>query len=149
MKQVLHSLPVTASLLLSTALFSQAAPSYVYEGLKQHAADHIQPPVAINDRLTGIVNHSLTGNVLSNDYDPQGKRLTVYLMSSSSNGSLGIADDGDFTFTPNKNFTGSTAFSYKVCNGSLCSETATVTLDFPATATAPVTLNDFTANCDA
>jgi hypothetical protein len=156
MKHVLHTLPVAATLLVSTTVFSQTAvkptfiaPSYVYEGLQQHAADHTQPPVATDDALTGVINHSVSGNVLSNDYDPQNKRMTVYLMSSSPNGSLGIADDGDFTFTPDKNFTGSTTFTYKVCNGNLCSETATVTLNFPATKIAPVTLNDFTANCDA
>lgn len=155
MKHVLHTLPVAASLLLSTALFAQTAarptfiaPSYVYEGLKQHAADHTKSPIAVNETITGVPRQSVSGNVLKNARDPQGKRLTVFLVSSSPDGSLGIADDGDFTFTPDKNFTGnSTSFSYKVCNGSLCSETATVTLNFPAST--PVILNDFTANCDA
>lgn len=156
MKQLLHILPVAACLLLSAAAFSQtaiqqnfAAPSYVYEGLNKHAADPVQgPPVAVDDMVSGVNNNSVTGNVLSNDYDPQGKRMIVYLENSSPDGSIGIATDGDFTFTPDKGFTGSTTFKYKVCNGSLCSETATVTISFSAAGSAPVLLNDFIANCD-
>lgn len=156
MKQVLHSLVVATTLLSSTALFSQTAvkqhfvaPSYVYEGLKQHATTNTQSPVAVDDQITGVPHRSVSGNVLSNDRDPQGKRLAVFLVKSSPDGSLGIATNGDFTFNPDKDFNGSsTSFSYKVCNGSLCSETATVTLNFPATPAAPILLNDFTANCD-
>jgi hypothetical protein len=156
MKHFLHTLPVTSFLFFSTTLFSQTAvkqhfvaPSYVYEGLKQHAVDPVQSPIAINDVISGLTHHSISGNVLGNDRDPQGKRLAVFLVSSSPDGSLGIATNGDFTFNPDKDFTGSsTSFSYKVCNGNLCSETATVTINFSATASAPVLLNDFTANCD-
>lgn len=156
MKHLLHTLPVAASLLFSTASSAQTAvkqsfiaPAYVYEGLKQHAADHTQAPVATDDVLTGLPYRSVSGNVLGNDRDPQGKRLAVFLVSNSPDGSLGLATNGDFTFNPDKDFTGtSTTFRYKVCNGSLCSETATVTINFPATPLAPVILNDFTANCD-
>ena len=154
MKHLLHTLPIAALLSISTSLFSQApgnpklnAPAYVYEGLKQHAMDKTQAPIATDDIVTGVIHRSVSGNVLGNDRDPQGKRLAVFLVSSSPDGSLGIATNGDFTFTPDKDFNGSsTTFSYKVCNGSLCSETATVTIQL--TEAAPVSLNDFTANCD-
>ncbi|HJU45680.1 MAG TPA: Ig-like domain-containing protein, partial [Chitinophagaceae bacterium] len=152
MKHLLHILPV--ALLLSSTAFSQtdnqklSAPSYVQDGLKQHAAKNMQAPVAADDIITGISRQSVSGNVLGNDRDPQGKRLAVYLVSTSPDGSLGIATNGDFTFNPDKDFAGSTTtFSYKICNGSLCSETATVTINFPSIA-APAILNDFTANCD-
>ena len=92
-------------------------------------------PVAVRDRFAGTASHTATGNVLSNDYDPDHETMTAYLLSESPDGRVDLGRNGEFLFTPKEGFTGnSTQFSYKVCdNGSpsLCSITTTATIKFP------------------
>ncbi len=96
-------------------------------------------PVAVKDRFTGTASHTATGNVLSNDYDPDHETMTAYLLSESPDGRVDLGKNGEFLFTPKAAFTGnSTQFSYKVCdNGSpaLCSITTTATIKFPTRST--------------
>jgi hypothetical protein len=96
-------------------------------------------PVAVRDRFTGTASHTATGNVLSNDYDPDHETMTAYLLSESPDGRVDLGKDGEFLFTPKNGFTGnSTQFSYKVCdNGSpaLCSITTMATIKFPTRST--------------
>lgn len=96
-------------------------------------------PVATRDRFTGTASHTATGNVLSNDYDPNHETMTAYLLSESPDGRVELQKDGQFDFTPKDGFTGnSTQFSYKVCdNGSpaLCSITTTAVIRFPSKST--------------
>lgn len=93
-------------------------------------------PVAVRDRFTGTANHTASGNVLSNDYDPDHETMTAYLLSESPDGRVDLDKNGEFMFTPKQGFAGnSTQFAYKVCdNGSpaLCSITTTATIKFPA-----------------
>lgn len=92
-------------------------------------------PVAIAD--AGIVpyNTVFTGNVISNDYDPDlgSLSLTQFLISGdatiytpgqtatiSGKGTLLMNSTGSFVFTPNNNFSGSLpVITYAVSNGSL------------------------------
>ena len=108
------------------------------------AAPHYQStcnvaPVALKDKFAGTASHTATGNVLSNDYDPNHETMTAYLLSESPDGRVELQKDGEFAFTPKEGFAGnSTQFSYKVCdNGSpsLCSITTTATIRFPARST--------------
>jgi hypothetical protein len=93
-------------------------------------------PVAVRDRFTGTASHTASGNVLSNDYDPDHETMTAYLLSESPDGRVDLDRNGEFVFTPKDGFAGnSTQFAYKVCdNGSpaLCSITTTATIKFPA-----------------
>ena len=93
-------------------------------------------PVAVRDRFIGTASHTASGNVLSNDYDPDHETMTAYLLSESPDGRVDLNKNGEFMFTPKDGFTGnSTEFSYKVCdNGSpaLCSITTMATIKFPA-----------------
>jgi hypothetical protein len=96
-------------------------------------------PVAVRDRFTGTASHTASGNVLSNDYDPDHETMTAYLLSESPDGRVDLDKNGEFVFTPKGGFTGSsTQFAYKVCdNGSpaLCSITTTATIKFPGRST--------------
>jgi hypothetical protein len=96
-------------------------------------------PVAVRDRFAGTASHTATGNVLSNDYDPDHEQMTAYLLTESPDGRVDLDKNGEFAFTPKDGFTGnSTQFAYKVCdNGSpaLCSITTTATIKFPAKST--------------
>lgn len=93
-------------------------------------------PVALKDKFIGTASHTASGNVLSNDYDPNHETLTAYLLTESTDGVVTLQKDGQFAFEPKEDFTGnSTHFSYKVCdNGSpaLCSITTTATIRFPS-----------------
>lgn len=105
------------------------------------------PPVAVNDNVAGSPNHHAVGKVTINDSDPNNDTFNAYLLEASPDGEVIFFADGNFTFTPNEDFTGSTTtFTYMICDngpGSLCSEPATVTLNFPTNGNLPVSLVDF------
>ena len=108
------------------------------------AAAHYQSacnvaPVSLRDKFIGTASHTATGNVLTNDLDPNHETLTAYLMTESPDGDVELQKDGSFAFTPKGGFSGSsTHFTYKVCdNGSpsLCSINTTATIRFPSRST--------------
>jgi len=66
--------------------------------------------------------------VLANDTDIDGDDLTAILVDDVTNGTLALADDGSFTYTPDENFFGEDSFTYKASDGTLESEIVTVTL---------------------
>ena len=97
-------------------------------------------PIATNDIAVTPQNTPVTGNVLTNDTDPEGNPLTALgpiTGGTPTKGTVTILPNGTFTYTPNSTATGTDTFKYKVCdNGSpsLC-DTATVTI----TITSPLT----------
>jgi VCBS repeat-containing protein len=102
------------------------------------------PPVANNDVATTNEDVVLYGTtVLANDTDPDpGATLTAVLVSGPANGTLSLASDGTYTYTPAANFNGSDAFTYKVTDGTEEGNTATVTITVVAVNDAPVAVND-------
>ncbi|MBA2493129.1 MAG: cadherin-like domain-containing protein [Acidobacteria bacterium] len=67
--------------------------------------------------------------VLTNDTDGEMDTLTAMLVSSPSNAAAFTFNaNGSFTYTPAANFNGTDSFTYKVSDGSLESNTATVTI---------------------
>ncbi len=110
-----------------------------------------QAPVAVNDHIEGDNNRNASGQVSSNDYDREKNSiLAFHLLSNSPDGNVILTKDGNFTFTPNTGFTGSsTTFKYIACdngNPSLCSMPATVTITFPLQqSSAPVSTIDLNA----
>ncbi len=68
----------------------------------------------------------------SNDIDPDGDSLSTILVTDVSNGVLVLNNDGSFTYTPDDNFNGVDSFSYKINDGTVDSNTATVTLNVTA-----------------
>jgi hypothetical protein len=90
-------------------------------------------PIAQNDNATTLMGTPTTGNVLSNDFDPNTNTLTVNStpISSPTNGTLVLNPNGTFTYTPTSGFFGQDTFRYQVCdNGipSLC-DTAMVVIN--------------------
>lgn len=94
-------------------------------------------PVAVGDKITGNADKRASGTVISNDSDPNGDKLSAYLVTPSPHGKVVLNTNGTFTFTPNPSFAGSsTSFTYKICDngfGALCSNDATVVINFPNT----------------
>ncbi len=110
---------------------------------------NIQPqndaPVAYPNSYSVLEDEILTINspgVLDNDIDIDYNSLTANLVSTTSNGILHLYPDGSFTYQPAHNFAGIDTFSYAASDGSLPSNTVTVTIDVGATNDPPVSLDD-------
>ncbi|HQU65314.1 MAG TPA: Ig-like domain-containing protein, partial [Flavobacteriaceae bacterium] len=92
-----------------------------------------QPPVANADTNTTEENTPVSGNVLVNDYDPDGDTITVTttMVVTAEGVTVNIdPNTGAYTYTPPTGFTGVDTFQYTICdNGTpvLC-DTATVTI---------------------
>ena len=63
-------------------------------------------------------------------------------VTGPANGALSLNADGSFVYTPNANFNGVYAFTYRATDGSLQSETRTVTLNVAAVNDAAVSIYD-------
>lgn len=88
-------------------------------------------PISNDDAYTLLEDGSLTVTapaVLSNDTDDVGNTLTAALVTGPTNGTLTFHSDGSFVYTANLHYSGSDSFTYQASDGSLASNTATVTL---------------------
>ena len=103
-------------------------------------------PVANNDSYTAVEDGTLNvpaAGVLSNDTDPDFNSLTATLISAPSNAaSFTLNANGSFSYTPSANFNGTDSFTYKASDGSLQSNTATVTLTVTEVNDPPIASND-------
>jgi VCBS repeat-containing protein len=102
-------------------------------------------PVATADNYSTNEDTPLTVNaasgVLANDtdVDTAHSSLTAVLVSGPSNASsFTLNADGSFNYTPNADFNGTDSFTYKANDGSLDSNTVTVTITVSAVNDAPV-----------
>lgn len=89
------------------------------------------PPVAEIDSYNtpkGIELSVAAPGVLDNDTDPDSDRssLTASLVSQPSNGSVVLNNNGSFVYTADNDFNGTDTFTYKVSDGTLDSNEATV-----------------------
>ena len=89
-------------------------------------------PTAVADTYSTDVDTPLVidpaAGVLANDMDSEADPLTAILVTNVTDGTLALAADGSFTYTPDAGFTGEDSFSYMANNGAEDSATATVTL---------------------
>ena len=86
-------------------------------------------PVAVNDAATTDEDTAVSGNVLGNDTDVDaGTTLTATLGASPAHGTVTLAADGSFTYTPNADFNGTDSFTYTASDGAAASNVATVTI---------------------
>jgi uncharacterized delta-60 repeat protein len=92
-----------------------------------------EAPVGANDSYSTSQGVALTvpvaTGVLANDTDPDaGTSLTAVLVSGPANGTLALAGNGSFVYTPAAGFSGGDSFSYRASDGSLNSNVVTVTI---------------------
>ncbi|WP_298371352.1 Ig-like domain-containing protein, partial [uncultured Lutibacter sp.] len=76
---------------------------------------------ANDDAYNGDSGLAITGNVLDNDFDPEGDIQTVNTtpVVGVTNGIVVLNSNGTFNYTPTLGFTGTDSFVYEVCdNGS-------------------------------
>lgn len=87
-----------------------------------------RPPVAVDDSYTVPVGETLTvaaPGVLGNDQNPGGATWTATLVDAPLQGTLALANNGSFTYTPTVDLPALDSFTYRADNG-LASNIATV-----------------------
>ncbi|TDW41726.1 CshA-type fibril repeat protein, partial [Roseinatronobacter bogoriensis subsp. barguzinensis] len=85
-------------------------------------------PNANDDAFSGDFNEPVKGNVLANDTDKDGDKLSVVSVTQPKNGTVKMFSDGNFTYTPNDGFSGTDTFTYKISDGKGGYGTAKVTI---------------------
>ena len=110
-------------------------------------AINVQPvndaPVAQNGTLTTAEDTGATGTLVATDIDSP--TLTYILVNTASaHGVVTItnAGTGSYSYAPDVNYNGPASFEYKANDGSLDSNTATVTITVTAVNDAPVAVDD-------
>ena len=90
-------------------------------------------PIAQNDDALTYMDIPVTGDVISNDFDPEGNTLTVNTtpITNTTNGTLVLNSNGTYTYTPTNGFVGQDVFRYAVCDNGVPSkcDTAEVFID--------------------
>lgn len=89
-------------------------------------------PLAADDRFvarsgTALSVAAATG-LLANDFDPNGDMLSTTVFAMPTRGTLSLAADGSFVYTPSGGFLGVDSFTYRVAddNGTFGFATATI-----------------------
>lgn len=106
-------------------------------------------PTSANDAYAATAGVALSvaaPGVLANDSDPDGDPIAAVLSSGPARGTLALAANGAFVYTPSAGFSGTDAFTYAASDGHLLGAAATVTITVVAPDQPPVAANDaFTA----
>lgn len=76
--------------------------------------------------------------LLANDSDPNGDPVVAELLTQAANGSVTLASDGSFTYTPNAGYAGTDSFTYRISDGFGGTDEAVVTINVTSTNSAPV-----------
>ncbi|HND54583.1 MAG TPA: Ig-like domain-containing protein, partial [Pirellulaceae bacterium] len=100
--------------------------------VRQGAITFSFPPVANNDAYSVAEDNTLTvaaaSGLLANDADPYNEPITTTNVTNPSHGTVSVAANGAFTYTPVANYFGPDSFTYRVSDGTLLSGVATVSL---------------------
>ena len=98
-------------------------------------------PTADDDEYSTDEDTQLTvaaPGVLGNDSDPDGESLTAELVTGPAHGTLSLAANGSFTYSPALNYNGPDSFTYRALDGhGEPSNTVTVSLTVNAVNDAP------------
>ena len=101
--------------------------------------------VAVDDYNQTRAGVAVSGNVRTNDSDPQGNTQTVTAQTANvaGKGTLQLNADGTYTFTPAAGFTGPVDFVYTTCDNGTPQACASATLHILVTAPTGDTNPDF------
>ncbi len=95
-------------------------------------------PVAVDDTATTTEDRALAVNVLSNDSDPDGDRLTVAAITvAPENGTAEIVNN-QIRYTPNADFNGQDSLTYSIDDGQGGTAEAVLSFDVSPLNDAPV-----------
>ncbi len=103
-------------------------------------------PVSTGDTYSVAEDAVLTvdaaGGVLANDADPDGAPLTVSLVNQPAHGTVTLAADGSFVYTPEAGFSGDDSFTYLASDGQAEGEPTAVAITVTAVDDEPVPGDD-------
>ena len=99
-------------------------------------------PIAQPDFITIQEDESAIGIIEDLVTDADNESLFFGTMISPSNGMLVIQNNGNYTYTPNGNFSGADQFTYLVCDGTGICDTATIQVTVASVNDAPTAVND-------
>lgn len=106
------------------------------------------PPKALDDCTIEVqANKSVTINVLANDYDANGDKLTITGVSRPTHGTA-VVKSGKIVYTPNKNYSGSDSFTYTISDGKGGCDSAKVCIKVKAVTPPPPVKTPPTAKDD-
>jgi hypothetical protein len=104
-----------------------------------------QAPVAADDAYQTdeeTVLHVDAPGLLDNDSDAENDSLTAVLVESPAHGTVEVAEDGSFTYTPDADFFGDDSFTYRANDGAADSNVATATIEVTPVNDAPQAIDD-------
>jgi Ca2+-binding RTX toxin-like protein len=101
-------------------------------------------PVAVDDVVSAAHGATVSGNVLTNDSDPDGDTLAVIPqnLATANGGQVALAIDGNFSYQAADGFRGSDSFGYSVSDGNGGQTSANVNIADIFTNRAPIAQND-------
>jgi hypothetical protein len=106
-------------------------------------------PIAVNDTYSGLIGSVITGNIMSNDNEPNEETMTPSISLASPDGIVVLNPTGSFIFTPAPGFLGTTtSFTYYLTDNGydpMTSNIATVTISYFTSSPLPVKLIGFDA----
>jgi len=91
-----------------------------------------EAPAAADDTYSTLKNQTLVvvaPGVLSNDDDPEADDLFAIKISNPASGSVVLGANGELTYSPPSDWTGTTSFTYQAFDGELYSPITTVTIN--------------------
>jgi VCBS repeat-containing protein len=113
------------------------------------------PPVGVEDAYTVDEDHELevqanpvNKGILANDTDADNDPLTAILVDGPQHGKLEFSDDGSFKYTPEADYFGSDAFTYKAFDGTDESEVTKVAIEVNPVNDAPIVPTEWTVNAN-
>lgn len=118
----------------------------------QNCAPPNTPPTANDGGASGDEDTPINGQATGSD--PESNPLTYSLVGGTSNGGLTFNPDGSFSYTPNANFNGGDSFTFKVNDGTVDSNVATINIsvnavnDGPTNVQAQANVNQADLTCD-
>ncbi len=146
---ILHSVPANGALKFSAdGSFSytpntgfSGTDSFVYRATNGTlVSNYATVTITVTPALFSVSNQSYTDvqentltvaaaqGLLNNDSNPDGLPLTAAIHTSPAHGSLKINPDGSFSYTPNTGFNGTDSFTFRAIDGTVQSNSATVTI---------------------
>jgi hypothetical protein len=100
------------------------------------------PPDSMDDSISGRIGESVEINVLSNDSDPEGDAISVYLKRAPEHGTVNIQASGKAVYTPSGDFSGSDTFAYRAEDSHGASSSALVNVIVSGENRSPVAEKD-------
>ncbi|MBI3503481.1 MAG: tandem-95 repeat protein, partial [Proteobacteria bacterium] len=96
-------------------------------------------PTTSGGTASGNEDTTISGHLVAADVDGDTLSFSVPVSGAPQHGSVTVAPDGSYTYTPNANYNGTDTFTYTVADGKGGSATGTITVDVGAVNDGPVT----------